>query len=78
MFKFTGGGGGGGGCGGGAQSGEWTIHRKIIKQKEQRGLGRKTREEIGKGNQDSNDSPEIPDIPRLSSQGQSTLQGRTS
>ena len=32
-------------------SGEWTINRKMTRQKKARGLGRKTREEKGKGNQ---------------------------
>ena len=42
-----------------AQTGEWTFNRKMTKTDRSRGLGRKTREEIGKV--ESNDSPEFPD-----------------
>ena len=33
------------------KSGEWTISRKMTRQKEQEDQAEKTREEIGKGNQ---------------------------
>ena len=33
------------------KSGEWAVSRKTTKTERARGLGRKTREEIGKGNQ---------------------------